>query len=770
MRAKRSSREHGRIARSLVVVVVLLSMGLATSATVVAGRRASAAVPQIAVLSASSTKPDINKIKHVVFVVQENRSFDEYFGMYPGADGIPVDANGTPTVCLPDPAKGGCDRPFHDPSDVNSGGPHGVDAGIADVNGGAMDGFVAQYEAACKDQHGTSCGGSGAPVPDVMGYKLRADIPNYWAYADNYVLQDHMFEPLGTWSLPAHLAMVSGWSALCYTAGDPLSCRNERDNTALSPSGGPADYAWTDITYLLDHAGVSWAYYVFKGKEPDCQNPDALNCIPAPQSAKTPSIWNPMPGFDTVKSDGTLANIQSTSNLVGAARAGTLPAVSWVIPNHSVSEHPPTSVAAGQTYVTYLINQIMQGPDWDSTAIFLTWDDWGGFYDHATPPQVDANGYGIRTPGLLISPYAKHGTIDHQTLSTDAYLRFIEDRFLGRARIDPATDGRPDNRPDVRENAPQLGNLESEFDFTQAPSPPVILPTVSASQLATPLNVQSVNEAKATANPLASPVVGSAPFTVSFDGSQSSDPGGSIASWKLDFGDGSLPAKGTGTPPAAQTHTYASTGSFRAQLTVKTASGKKSTAALMVFVVDPAPARPTWITGTPINGFAPQAVTFDASLSAPGAWSIDFGDGSLPAVGTGTPPANLVHTYTDPGSYTATLTVDADGVVTKASARSSIIAPSLPYARTRAPARFASTTATLEAHILPNASTAQYWFEWGTTPSLGNVTPTVTLDHVATVDQNLTGLTPGTQYFYRIDVLNSLGPASGSVLDFTTKP
>ena len=95
----------------------------------------------------------------------------------------------------------------------------------------------------------------------------------------------------------------------------------------------------------------------------------------------------------------------------------------------------------------------MRSPDWSSTAIFLAWDDWGGFYDHVEPPTVDAQGYGLRVPGLMISPYARAGYIDHQTLSFDAYLKFIEDDFLGGARIDPKTDGRPDPRPDVRENA-----------------------------------------------------------------------------------------------------------------------------------------------------------------------------------------------------------------------------------------------------------------------------------------------------------------------------
>jgi phospholipase C len=119
----------------------------------------------------------------------------------------------------------------------------------------------------------------------------------------------------------------------------------------------------------------------------------------------------------------------------------------------------------------------MQGPDWSSTAIFLSWDDWGGFYDHVAPPKVDENGYGLRVPGLVISPYAKKGFIDPETLSFDAYLKLIEDDFLGGQRLDPKTDGRLDPRPDVRENASLLGNLVNDFDFTQTPRPPLILPT-----------------------------------------------------------------------------------------------------------------------------------------------------------------------------------------------------------------------------------------------------------------------------------------------------
>jgi phospholipase C len=117
----------------------------------------------------------------------------------------------------------------------------------------------------------------------------------------------------------------------------------------------------------------------------------------------------------------------------------------------------------------------MEGPNWDDSAIFLTWDDWGGFYDHVAPPVVDDWGYGLRVPGLLISPWARSGFIDHQTLSFDAYLKLIEDRFLSGQRLDPSTMDRPDPRPTVREDVSLLGDLTDEFDFAQSPIPPLTL-------------------------------------------------------------------------------------------------------------------------------------------------------------------------------------------------------------------------------------------------------------------------------------------------------
>jgi len=463
----RIARRPTQVVLSLCVVLVGAACGSSTSS------------------SGASGAVGIHKIKHVVVIMQENRSFDSYFGTYPGADGIPSQ-NGQFAVCLPNPATKSCETPFHDAADVNGGADHTSGAATADVNGGKMDGFVARAESSptvCGVIQDPACAHSN--TPDVMGYHDAREIPNYWTYANDFVLNDHLFEPVASWSLPAHLYMVSAWSASCRSSA-PSSCSNNIVgpytpaqqqrfvNQAIATGTAPVSDAWTDITYLLHKDHVSWGYYVETGNEPDCED-GAATCPPKAQSYKTPGIWNPLPLFTDVHQDGQLGNVRPVKSFMDAASTGTLPAVSWVTPSQVNSEHPPASVHEGQAWVTNLINHVMRGPDWNSTAIFLSWDDWGGFYDHVAPPVVDGNGYGLRVPALVISPYAKKGYVDHQTLSHDAYLKFIEDDFLGGARLNPSTDGRPDPRPTVRESLPQLGNLVSDFNFDQSPRPPVLL-------------------------------------------------------------------------------------------------------------------------------------------------------------------------------------------------------------------------------------------------------------------------------------------------------
>ena len=426
----------------------------------------------------------LQKIKHIVVIMQENRSFDEYFGLYPGADGLPRQ-NGQFTECIPDPVNGGCHRPYHDATDKNGGGPHGSTSASADINGGKMDGFIGQAETGkkgCVVSVDPSC--TNSVQTDVMGYKDARDIPNYWAYANNFVLQDHMFQPNASWSFPEHLYMVSEWSAKCSKTNDPMSCTSNIDSPGDPIAGGTGkingdnqavrNFAWTSLPYLLFKHNISWKYYVAEGSQPDCED-NAATCAPQQQKVGTPDIWNPLPGFTDVRQDGQVSNVQTIDHFYADVKSGKLPAVSWVVPNGAVSEHPPGLVSAGQSYVTTMIDAIMSSADWSSTAIFLSWDDWGGFYDHVVPPVVDSAGYGLRVPGLVISPYARRGYIDHQTLSHDAYVKFIEDVRLSGARLDPKTDGRPDSRPDVRENSFQLGDLAAEFDFNQAPRPPLML-------------------------------------------------------------------------------------------------------------------------------------------------------------------------------------------------------------------------------------------------------------------------------------------------------
>jgi phospholipase C len=416
-------------------------------------------------------------------IMQENRSFDSYFGTYPGADGIPM-RGGRPAVCLPDPRLGHCQRPYHDRSLQNAGGPHAAPSAVMDINGGRMDGFLRTAEGASA-----SCLHSLGPLfpicklghqhPDVMGYHTGAEIPNYWAYAHHFVLQDHLFESNLGWSLPAHLYAVSAWSAACRTPS-PMSCTTAlgpiSDHGGTTPLTRPptSPYRWTDLTYMMHRDHVSWGYYIHNGRQPDCAS-GAMQCTLPVLSPKTPGIWNPLPQFTTVQKDGQLGNIQGIRQFYAAAHAGTLPAVSWVVPDEVHSEHPPAGVAVGQAWVTHIVNAVMRSSDWRSTAIFLAWDDWGGFYDHVAPPHVDGAGYGLRVPGIVISPYARRGYIDHQTLSFDAYLKFIEDDFLHGQRLDPRTDGRPDSRTTVREDVPILGNLYRDFNFQRPPRRPFLL-------------------------------------------------------------------------------------------------------------------------------------------------------------------------------------------------------------------------------------------------------------------------------------------------------
>jgi phospholipase C len=416
---------------------------LIIAALLLASCSARGGVVQTPVLHAGAARQNATSaISHIVVIMLENRSFDTYFGTYPGANGIPSNA-----PCNPDPVTGKCIFPYHDTVLNNYGGPHSTADMIADIDGGKLDGFVASAE-----KYRTF-----DPNPaEVMGYHTAAELPYYWSLANKYTLADNHFAATSSWSTMAHLYMVSGWSAVCSVPGDPMSCVSS--NTVNPQKNG--DYAWTDLTWLLHAHGVSWGYYVFKSSlmEPN----DGGDGEWQPAAPNFLSLWNPMPGFDDVRIDGQEQNVQKGENFKAQALAGTLPAVSWVVPPFGSSDHPSVSVAAGQNWLRSQIDAVQSGPDWQSTVILVTWDEWGGFYDHVMPPVIDGQGFGFRTPLLVVGPMVKKGFIDHQLLSSDAYLKLIEDTFLSGERID-ANDGRADSRPDVRERTAGLGDLRNDF-------------------------------------------------------------------------------------------------------------------------------------------------------------------------------------------------------------------------------------------------------------------------------------------------------------------
>ena len=374
--------------------------------------------------------------------MQENRSFDHYFGTYPGADGLPSG------VSFVDPHDGVVVTPYHDTEDINRGGPHDWDDAEESIDGGKMDGFLNQSYTAINP-NGELFNpnvASGKNPKDVMGYHDYNEIPNYWDYAALYVLQDRMFESVASYSLPAHLYMLAAQS------GGYTGFHQER----------PSTYNFPEITELLTSGKIDWKYYVTSGSLPDTEDAHVVGSTEREQQEPDKyTLWNPLPAFPAVQDDpAQRSRLQGTSQFYKDAEEGTLPQVSWIIPSGEVSEHPPSSVRDGMAYVTGLVNSVMKGPQWNSTVIFISWDDWGGFYDHVSPPNIDQYGLGIRVPGLVISPYAKQGYIDHNTYSFESWLRIVEERFGVQSMT-----ARDRNTTDMAD----------AFDFSQKPRPPVIL-------------------------------------------------------------------------------------------------------------------------------------------------------------------------------------------------------------------------------------------------------------------------------------------------------
>ena len=439
----------GKRVGQLLGVCALISLGLvsASSSSVAPGSSTHAGdaivpqlqrIPVIPAPSPGNLEAFRSKIQHIVFIIKENRSFDSYFGTFPGADGATSGVIST----------GDRMALRHAPDRMARDIGHDWEDARRAMNDGKMDRFDLVRDGNVKNDFLS------------MTQFLDSDIPNYWSYAEHFVLADHMFSSLAGPSFPNHLYTVASQSGGAINNPNSLTWGCDADERTrvdvLEPAGTIARqypcFDFKTIADSLEEGGVSWRYY-------------------APVLGQHGYIWSALDAIRHIRfSPLWQSRVVPFGQFVKDAASGTLPAVSWVIPDFDVSEHPTVnafagttlsvSVCTGENWTVQQINAIMQGPAWPTTAIVLTWDDFG-FYDHVPPPGVDQLGLGPRVPLIVISPYVKASTVSHTVYEYASVLQFIETRHKVKALASR----------DVEANS-----LLDMFDFSQAPAPPLILP------------------------------------------------------------------------------------------------------------------------------------------------------------------------------------------------------------------------------------------------------------------------------------------------------
>jgi phospholipase C len=388
-----------------------------------------------------AAKPDSpivgDYIKHVVIIVQENRTFENLFAGFQGADapmfGRDIKGRKIPLKVVDFIPLVNLDHDFA--------------PAVHAWNHGKMNGFTGKA--------------SGLPDTYPYGRLRRSEIAPYWDMAKQYVLADHMFPTEFGPSFTGHLSLIAGTTSL-----------SSKKAVADNPIGGPwgCDAAPGTITFtvnlkriiktgpfpcytqfhtmadVLDGGNVSWKYYA-----------------PAIDADKGGVLWSSFSAIRAVRygSDWTKDMSSPQTNVLIDAKKGTLPNVSWVIPDWTWSDHPSSGSDMGPSWVSAVVNAIGHGPDWNSTAIVIVWDDWGGWYDNVPPPRLDYRGPGIRVGCIIVSPYAKPHYVDHTQYEFGSILRFAEEAF-GLPTIGPESAGYTDAR---------ATSLDDAFDFTQAPRP-----------------------------------------------------------------------------------------------------------------------------------------------------------------------------------------------------------------------------------------------------------------------------------------------------------
>ena len=391
-------------------------------------------------------------IQHIIFIVKENRTFDSYFGAYLCTDGL---------ACV-----------------------NGASTGVAKING--VDTTIPlapladsapnvkhqwgnahkAYDQGQMDAFNLAAQGCAAPPYACYVTATASTIPNYWALAQHFVLNDNTYSSLLGPSAPAHLFTLAGASGPDIPNSEISNPTSGVEKSGVGSWGCDAPTATTAQLYNkskvfpcfsfatlpdeLTAAGVSWGFY-------------------GPVQGEKGYIWTTADDFSNIRNTGLWAqNVHPWQQLSTDAAAGNLPSVSWVAAPTVDSEHPPTSSCVGENWTITQLDAIENGPEWASTAVFLTWDDYGGFYDHVAPPQEDALGLGFRVPFLVISPYAHATTnpaepsVDHTQLEFASVLRFAEEDF---------------GLPSLQHRDATANDLMTDFDFFQVWNSPLILAT-----------------------------------------------------------------------------------------------------------------------------------------------------------------------------------------------------------------------------------------------------------------------------------------------------
>ncbi len=378
-------------------------------------------------------------IKHVVIIVQENRTFENLFAGFPGADapmfGYDVKRHKVPLKVVD----------FIPLVNLN----HDFGPALRAWNHGKMNDFSASAK-----QYG---------LPDTYPYAhlRRSDIAPYWDMAEQYVLADHMFPTEFGPSFTGHLSLIAGTTSLSANEavannpfGGPWGCdATPGTNTfivnlkrIIKTGPFPCYTQFHTMADVLDGGNVSWKYYA-----------------PAIDANKGGALWSSFSAIRAVRYGSDWNNDMSSpqTNVLLDAKKGDLPNVSWVIPDWTWSDHASSGSDMGPSWVSAVVNAIGRGPDWKSTAIVIVWDDWGGWYDNVPPPNFDYRGPGIRVGCIIVSPYAKPHFVDHTQYEFGSILRFAEEAF-GLPTIGSASAGYTDAR---------ATSLDDAFDFTQAPRP-----------------------------------------------------------------------------------------------------------------------------------------------------------------------------------------------------------------------------------------------------------------------------------------------------------